>query len=252
MSMRSGASVSQLRQLRSRPRGARIFVWAVPGTGRSPSGKGAHCALRGRTMESCCHARLCRRTEPVRRPSNMTVIQDLETPALLLDQPTLDRNIARMRAHLASLGVGLRPHVKTAKSIEVVRRAIAGQPGGITVSTLKEAEYFFAQGVKDILYAVGHCAREDPACRQPHPAWLGAQRDSGQRRSGRCSGQRGNCGGNRHPRAHRAGRGRSPIRDRAFLTAASRSRAPACRDHCGGIAWCDDARRRIVQLQVGG
>ncbi len=85
----------------------------------------------------------------------MTVIQDLETPALLLDQPTFERNIARMRAHLASLGVGLRPHVKTAKSIEVVRRALAGQPGGITVSTLKEAEYFFAQGVKDILYAVG-------------------------------------------------------------------------------------------------
>jgi D-serine deaminase-like pyridoxal phosphate-dependent protein len=45
--------------------------------------------------------------------------------------------------------------VKTAKSIDVVRRALAGQPGGITVSTLREAEQFFAHGIRDILYAVG-------------------------------------------------------------------------------------------------
>jgi D-serine deaminase-like pyridoxal phosphate-dependent protein len=79
----------------------------------------------------------------------------LETPALVLDRTRLDRNLARMRAHLADLGVGLRPHVKTAKSMDVVSRALAGQPGGITVSTLKEAEYFFAKGITDILYAVG-------------------------------------------------------------------------------------------------
>src|SRR5512140_3556788 len=60
-----------------------------------------------------------------------------------------------MRGHLKKLGVGLRPHVKTAKSYEVARRAFAGQPGGITVSTLKEAEQFFAHGITDILYAVG-------------------------------------------------------------------------------------------------
>jgi D-serine deaminase-like pyridoxal phosphate-dependent protein len=44
--------------------------------------------------------------------------------------------------------------VKTAKSMDVVRRALAGQPGGITVSTLKEAEHFFSNRVTDILYAV--------------------------------------------------------------------------------------------------
>ena len=49
----------------------------------------------------------------------------------------------------------LRPHMKTAKSIEVARLAIAGQPGGITVSTLAEAEYFFGHGITDMLYAVG-------------------------------------------------------------------------------------------------
>jgi D-serine deaminase-like pyridoxal phosphate-dependent protein len=79
----------------------------------------------------------------------------LETPCLLLERGKLERNIKRMREHLARLGVGLRPHVKTAKCIEVVQLVRAGQPGGITVSTLMEAEQFFAHGITDILYAVG-------------------------------------------------------------------------------------------------
>ncbi len=78
-----------------------------------------------------------------------------ETPCLILDQARLDRNIALMRDRLGRLGVPLRPHGKTAKSMEVVRRALAGQPGGLAVSTLKEAEYFRGHGVGDLLYAVG-------------------------------------------------------------------------------------------------
>ena len=82
-------------------------------------------------------------------------LNQLETPCLVLERGKLERNIARMRDHLAKLKVGLRPHVKTAKSYDVARLALAGQPGGITVSTLKEAEQFFAHGITDILYAVG-------------------------------------------------------------------------------------------------
>jgi D-serine deaminase-like pyridoxal phosphate-dependent protein len=85
----------------------------------------------------------------------MKTIRELETPALLLNEAALEGNLARMRDHLASLEVALRPHVKTSKSIDVVRRTLMGQPGGITVSTLKEAEYFFEHGISDILYAVG-------------------------------------------------------------------------------------------------
>jgi D-serine deaminase-like pyridoxal phosphate-dependent protein len=81
--------------------------------------------------------------------------REIETPALVLDRRILERNLARMGHHLRRLGVALRPHAKTAKSIDVLRLALAGQPGGITVSTLREAEYFFGQGVQDILYAVG-------------------------------------------------------------------------------------------------
>ena len=79
----------------------------------------------------------------------------LDTPALLLDPVKLDRNVARLATRLAALGVPLRPHVKTAKSIPVIARALVGQPGGVTVSTLKEAEECFRAGLTDILYAVG-------------------------------------------------------------------------------------------------
>jgi D-serine deaminase-like pyridoxal phosphate-dependent protein len=82
-------------------------------------------------------------------------LTDLETPALIIDRERMDANIARMHRHVHGLHCSLRPHVKTAKCIEVVRRVLEGEPGGITVSTLKEAEYFFGHGLRDIVYAVG-------------------------------------------------------------------------------------------------
>jgi D-serine deaminase-like pyridoxal phosphate-dependent protein len=82
-------------------------------------------------------------------------IDKLSTPALLLDLPRLERNAARMRDKVRQLGVTLRPHVKTAKSIDVLRVLADGEDLPITVSTLAEARYFFEHGVTDILYAVG-------------------------------------------------------------------------------------------------
>ena len=82
-------------------------------------------------------------------------LADLPTPCLVLDRGILQRNIDAMARALARHGVPLRPHMKTAKSIDVARLALAGQPGGITVSTLAEAEYFAGHGITDILYAVG-------------------------------------------------------------------------------------------------
>jgi D-serine deaminase-like pyridoxal phosphate-dependent protein len=81
-------------------------------------------------------------------------LEQLETPALLLDEARMDRNIARMREQVRKVGVSFRPHVKTHKCIEVARRMMETPEGPITVSTLKEAEYFAQHGVKDILYAV--------------------------------------------------------------------------------------------------
>jgi D-serine deaminase-like pyridoxal phosphate-dependent protein len=79
----------------------------------------------------------------------------LETPCLIIDAERMDRNIARLQDRLAPMGVPLRPHLKTAKSIEVAVRAMPSPQGPATVSTLKEAEFFAAAGVRDIIYAVG-------------------------------------------------------------------------------------------------
>ena len=82
-------------------------------------------------------------------------LTDLSTPALILDRGILARNIEAMNGRARALGVGLRPHLKTAKSADVARLALAGNPGGITVSTLNEAAYFLDNGIADITYSVG-------------------------------------------------------------------------------------------------
>jgi D-serine deaminase-like pyridoxal phosphate-dependent protein len=87
-------------------------------------------------------------------------LAELPTPCLVLDRGILQRNIGAMAHALKRHNVPLRPHMKTAKSIEVAHLAIAGQPGGITVSTLAEAEYFAGHRIADILYAVGITPRK--------------------------------------------------------------------------------------------
>ena len=82
-------------------------------------------------------------------------LDDLPTPALILDRAILRRNLKRMSERLAKAGVALRPHLKTAKSVQVGRMAVEGHDGRITVSTLAEARYFADGGFKDILYGVG-------------------------------------------------------------------------------------------------
>ena len=89
-------------------------------------------------------------------------LTDLETPALLLDRGRMLANIARLRSVLAPHGVDLRPHLKTAKSAEVARLMTEGCSGAVTVSTLKEADQFFAAGYNDILYAVGMSPNKRP------------------------------------------------------------------------------------------
>jgi D-serine deaminase-like pyridoxal phosphate-dependent protein len=90
-------------------------------------------------------------------------LDDLPTPALILDLDRVERNCTRMMARAADLGVELRPHMKTAKSADVARLAARQQSVGITVSTLAEIEYFAAAGFDDITYAVGITGHKIPA-----------------------------------------------------------------------------------------
>jgi D-serine deaminase-like pyridoxal phosphate-dependent protein len=90
-------------------------------------------------------------------------IDDLPTPALILDRAVLRRNLRRMSERLRDAGVILRPHLKTAKSVQIGRMAVEGHDGRITVSTLAEARYFAKGGFTDILYGVGIVPAKLPA-----------------------------------------------------------------------------------------
>lgn len=93
--------------------------------------------------------------DQTRAETGTATLEELATPCLLLDADRMERNIARLRTRLEGLGVALRPHLKTGKSVEVARRVMNAPAGPATVSTLKEAAEFAAAGVRDILYAVG-------------------------------------------------------------------------------------------------
>ena len=83
----------------------------------------------------------------------MRTIYDLPTPALLLDLDVLERNLRRMSDRAADLGVGLRPHLKTHKCVEIGRAQQALGSSGATVSTLYEARVFADHGFEDLTWA---------------------------------------------------------------------------------------------------
>jgi D-serine deaminase-like pyridoxal phosphate-dependent protein len=77
----------------------------------------------------------------------------LDTPALLVDLPTLERNIRRMAEFAAQHDVALRPHTKSHKTAEIARRQVAAGARGLTVAKLDEAEAFLDAGFDDVFVA---------------------------------------------------------------------------------------------------
>jgi len=81
-------------------------------------------------------------------------IDQLPTPCALVDLDQLEHNTARMAERAHRLGVRLRPHVKTHACLEVAPLQVGDHFGGLTVSTLAEAEAFAAAGFSDLTWAV--------------------------------------------------------------------------------------------------
>lgn len=77
----------------------------------------------------------------------------LSTPAPIVLLDVMEENILRMQAFADLHGKGLRPHVKTHKSIEIGRRQLAAGAAGITAGTLGEVEVFAGAGFGDIFLA---------------------------------------------------------------------------------------------------
>lgn len=77
--------------------------------------------------------------------------EDLATPALVVDLKALERNIAAMQAHCNKVGLKLRPHAKTHKSVEIARRQISAGAVGQCCAKLGEAEALAAGGIDGLL-----------------------------------------------------------------------------------------------------
>uniref|UniRef100_A0A8C5HVC7 D-serine dehydratase n=1 Tax=Gouania willdenowi TaxID=441366 RepID=A0A8C5HVC7_GOUWI len=75
------------------------------------------------------------------------------TPALVVDVDKVKRNAQRMIQRCNKLGVQLRPHMKTHKTLECADVMTGGSRRCIVVSTLAEACFYADHGFDDILYA---------------------------------------------------------------------------------------------------
>jgi D-serine deaminase-like pyridoxal phosphate-dependent protein len=80
-------------------------------------------------------------------------IDDLITPALLIDKSKLVRNVASMADKARKSRVVLRPHIKTHKCFEIANLQTEYGAQGITVSTSGEAEAFINAGFSDLTLA---------------------------------------------------------------------------------------------------
>jgi len=78
-------------------------------------------------------------------------LEELDTPALILDADAFESNIAIMQQHLSKSGVGLRPHAKTHKCAEIAKRQLAAGAVGICCAKVSEAEALAKAGIGPIL-----------------------------------------------------------------------------------------------------
>ena len=80
-------------------------------------------------------------------------VNDVSTPAVVVDLDVVERNLDRMATYCAAHGLGLRPHTKTHKMLEVARMQLERGALGLTVAKVGEAEVMARTGTCQILVA---------------------------------------------------------------------------------------------------
>src|SRR5260370_14193734 len=78
-------------------------------------------------------------------------LDEVDTPALVLDLDALERNLLRMADAVKGSGVRLRPHAKSHKCAQIARAQIAAGAVGVCCQKVSEAEALVAGGVADVL-----------------------------------------------------------------------------------------------------
>ena len=89
---------------------------------------------------------------PVFQPVG-TAVQDLDTPALVVELDVMERNIEVLHSYFRQSGAKLRPNLAAHQCPQIGHRQLeaGGTVGGVAVTTIGEAEVFNNAGFTDIL-----------------------------------------------------------------------------------------------------
>lgn len=83
--------------------------------------------------------------------SNILDLNEINTPALLIDLDVMEANIRKLSEHLRGKKCGYRPHAKAHKSPFIAHKQIRAGAGGIACQTMDEAEVMGFNGIPEIL-----------------------------------------------------------------------------------------------------
>ncbi len=91
---------------------------------------------------------------PVFKPAG-TPVEELDTPALVVDLDALEHNIEVLHGFFRGADSNVRPHVEAHRCPAIAHKQMAagGTAGGISVTTVGEAEVFAQNGFADIFIA---------------------------------------------------------------------------------------------------
>ncbi len=79
-------------------------------------------------------------------------VEDLDTPTLIIELDALEENLTRYQAYYNEHGIGLRPHIKTHKSLAIAAMQMEKGAIGLTCQKISEAEVMVNGGLAvDIL-----------------------------------------------------------------------------------------------------
>lgn len=89
---------------------------------------------------------------PIPPPAELGMrLQEVDTPALIVDLDALERNLERMAQFCRQARIALRPHAKTHKSAAIALKQLALGAAGVCCQKVSEAEAMVAGGVRDVL-----------------------------------------------------------------------------------------------------
>lgn len=80
-------------------------------------------------------------------------VEDLDTPALVIDLDVVEDNIQRIQRLTTEAGLQMRPHIKSHKTPELAQMQVRAGAVGVTCAKISEAEVMASAGIEDIFIA---------------------------------------------------------------------------------------------------